>query len=106
MKKIPLSLVAAAGVVSAGVLAQPPAAPVDTVVDEYFGTKVEDPYRSLEDLENRDVQQWMRAQADWARQQLDAIPGRDQLLERILEWRIESGRGAWSGAAARAAARG
>ncbi len=61
----------------------PPLAPVKPVTDTYFGTVVNDPYRWLEQVDDPAVQQWMRAQADYARAVLDAIPGRDALLKRI-----------------------
>jgi prolyl oligopeptidase len=54
-------------------------------VDEYHGTKVADPYRYFENLSDPEVQAWFRGQAEYARRQLDAIPGRKKLLERIAE---------------------
>ncbi len=36
-------------------VAGPPVAPVRPVEDEYFATKVEDPYRHMEDLKNPEV---------------------------------------------------
>jgi prolyl oligopeptidase len=63
---------------------EPPApAPVKPVTDTYFGTVVNDPYRWLEQVDDPAVRQWMRAQGDYARAVLDAIPGRDALLKRI-----------------------
>ena len=64
---------------------QPPVAPVRPVVDEYYGTKVTDPYRWMEDMQNPELLTWMKAQADYARQTLDAIPGRKRLLDQHLE---------------------
>jgi prolyl oligopeptidase len=64
--------------------AQSPAvAPVRPVTDVYFGTRVVDNYRYMENLADPEVQRWMRAQAGHARAQLDAIPGRQALLARI-----------------------
>jgi prolyl oligopeptidase len=74
---------AAAGLASAQAPSQPPVAPVRPVVDDYFGTKVTDDYRYLEDLGNPEVKAWMKGQADYTRARLDAIPGRAKLLERI-----------------------
>lgn len=62
-----------------------PAAPVRPVVDEYFGTKVEDPYRYMEDLKNPEVAAWMKAQNDFTRAALARIPGRAELLARIKQ---------------------
>ena len=67
---------------SAAVL-PPPVAPVRPVIDDYFGTKVTDPYRYMEDLESDEVQQWLRLQNDYARAILAKIPGRQALLDRI-----------------------
>ncbi len=61
----------------------PPVAPVHPVTDTYFGTPVVDPYRDFENLKDPAVQGWMKAQADYTRGVLDAIPGRDALLARI-----------------------
>jgi prolyl oligopeptidase len=66
-----------------GVAVAQPVAPIRPVTDDYFGTKVVDDYRYMEDLHDPEVQAWMRAQADYARAKLDAIPGRKALLERI-----------------------
>ena len=63
--------------------AQPPVAPVRPVTDDYFGTKVVDNYRYFENLKDPEVQQWMKAQADYARATLDALPGYGALFKRI-----------------------
>jgi prolyl oligopeptidase len=60
-----------------------PVAPVLPVTNDYFGTQVIDNYRYMEDLDNAQVKAWMKAQADYTREKLDAIPGRGPLLERI-----------------------
>src|SRR5471032_1674544 len=61
----------------------PPVAPVRPVTDTYFGTPVVDRYRYMENLKDRDVQSWMKAQATYARKVLDSIPGRTPLAQRI-----------------------
>jgi prolyl oligopeptidase len=63
----------------------PPVAPVRPVTDDYFGTKVADPYRYMENLKDPEVQAWMKAQNDYTRAVLARIPGRQQLLARIRE---------------------
>jgi prolyl oligopeptidase len=63
----------------------PPVAPVKPVVDDYFGTKVEDPYRYMENLHDPSVASWFEAQNDYTRATLKKIPGRAQLLARIRE---------------------
>jgi prolyl oligopeptidase len=68
------------------VLAQTqPVAPVRPVVDEYFGTEVTDPYRYMEMLEDPEVQEWMKAQADYTEHILSLIPGRDEVFNRMIE---------------------
>ena len=62
---------------------KPPIAPVREVMDDYFGTKVSDPYRWLENTKDPEVTAWMKAQNDYARKILASIPGRDQLRDRI-----------------------
>lgn len=60
-----------------------PKTPVRDVTEDYFGTKVTDPYRWLENISNPDVISWMKQENDYTRQILATIPGRDQLLKRI-----------------------
>jgi prolyl oligopeptidase len=62
---------------------RPPVAPVRPVVDDYFGTKVADPYRYMENLNDPEVAAWMRAQNAYTRGVLAHIRGRDELLVRI-----------------------
>ncbi|HEX4583374.1 MAG TPA: prolyl oligopeptidase family serine peptidase [Burkholderiaceae bacterium] len=63
----------------------PPAAPIQPVTDDYFGTAVVDNYRYLENLKDPQVQAWMKAQADYTRAALDSLPGRQALLDRVHE---------------------
>jgi Prolyl oligopeptidase, N-terminal beta-propeller domain len=44
-----------------------PNAPVREVTDDYFGTKVSDPYRWLENTKDPEVIAWMKAQNDYTR---------------------------------------
>ncbi|MGZ5249050.1 MAG: prolyl oligopeptidase family serine peptidase [Caldimonas sp.] len=50
---------------------------------DYFGTKIVDNYRYMEDLGNAEVKAWMKAQADYTHRKLDAIPAHKPLLDRI-----------------------
>jgi len=61
----------------------PPPAPIRPVSATHFGTRVEDPYRYLENLADPEVSAWMKAQSDYAREVLDRIPGRSTLLKRM-----------------------
>jgi prolyl oligopeptidase len=63
----------------------PPVAPVKVVVDDYFGTKVDDPYRYMENIKDPEVEAWFRGQNDYTRATLAKIPGRAKLLARIRE---------------------
>lgn len=63
----------------------PPVAEVRPVTDDYFGTKVVDPYRYFENLSDPEVKAWMKAQADYTQARLEAIPGRAALLKQIHE---------------------
>lgn len=68
-----------------GTALKQPVAPVRTVTDDYYGTKVVDLYRYMENLKDPAVQEWMKSQNEYARAQLARIPGREKLLERIRE---------------------
>lgn len=67
-----------------------PVAPVRNVVDEHWGVKVNDPYRYMENLNDPEVQAWIKAQADHTAEVLKTIPGRESLLKRIQE--LDAGR--------------
>lgn len=60
-----------------------PTTPIHEVTENYFGTKVRDPYRWLENTTDAQVVAWMKAQNDFTRATLANIPGRDQLMTRI-----------------------
>ncbi|MDP2317587.1 MAG: prolyl oligopeptidase family serine peptidase [Pseudomonadota bacterium] len=55
------------------------------VVEDLGGTLVADPYRWLEDETSPEVQAWMKAQDDYARDALRGLPGRDALAARFRE---------------------
>lgn len=61
----------------------PPLAPVHPVTDVYYGTKIVDPYRYMENLKDPLVQAWIKDQNAYTRAALDRIPGRAELLARI-----------------------
>ena len=64
---------------------KPPDTPTHAVTDEYFGTKIVDSYRWLENLKSPEVSAWMKAQNDYTRSVLDRIPGREKLRARIAQ---------------------
>ena len=55
------------------------------VVDEYFGTEVEDPYRWLEDDNSPQTKAWVEAQNEVTFAYLDRIPFRDEIEKRMTE---------------------
>lgn len=63
----------------------PPPLPAKNVVDVYWNTPVDDPYRVLEDTKDPAVQSWMKSQADATAAILSKLPLRDVLLARIVE---------------------
>ncbi len=65
---------------------KPPLAPVNPVEDVYFGKKVVDPYRYMENMKDASVATWMKAQSDYARGVLNSIPGRQALIEKRKEF--------------------
>jgi len=60
----------------------PPTKTVDAS-DTYFGKTYNDPYRWLENLKDKDVEAWFKAQAELTDGLLAKIPGRDALAQ---EW--------------------
>jgi prolyl oligopeptidase len=83
---LPLLLISAPLLAQAPPLTPPPATPVRPVVDDYFGVKVTDPYRYLENLSNPEVQTWFKAQADYADKYLTALPTRAQFAKDITKY--------------------
>ena len=63
----------------------PLVAPVRPVTDVYYGTKVVDPYRYMENLKDPQVDAWLRDQNAYTRAVLAKIPGHAALLARIKE---------------------
>ena len=55
------------------------------ISDDYFGIKVADPYRWLEDGNSPEVQHWLTAENKLTRSYLDALPGREALRKRFSE---------------------
>lgn len=85
MTKVFTCLVFLAFTASTNAQTVPPKARVDNVTDEYFGVKVTDPYRWMEDLKSEESQKWVKAQADYAQNYLERLPMRDEILKRINE---------------------
>lgn len=70
-------------------LVYPPAMRGDHV-DVYHGVRVADPYRWMEDIDSPATRAWVAAEARLSRDFLDAIPGRQAILEDLTRsWNYE-----------------
>ena len=65
-------------------LTYPPAHTVDQV-DDYFGTKVPDPYRWMEDVDSPDLKTWIDAENALTQGYLARIPGREKMHRRLMD---------------------
>ena len=54
-------------------------------VDDYFGTRVPDPYRWMEDLNSPELAQWIRDENAVTFKYLESLPEREPLKRRITE---------------------
>ena len=80
--------------VSACVFAEPLSYPAtrqdDSVIDDYHGTKVADPYRWLEDDNSEETKAWVKAQNEVTSGFLKAIPQRAKIRARLEKaWNYE-----------------
>ncbi|GAA4322805.1 prolyl oligopeptidase family serine peptidase [Pontixanthobacter gangjinensis] len=66
-------------------IVKPEKAEPEKVVDDYHGIKVEDPYRYMENLDDPEVINWMKANTNYAEAVLDAIPGKQEMIKKIKE---------------------
>jgi prolyl oligopeptidase len=70
--------------VGAGPLnAGPPKTEVRPLEESYFGTKVVDQYRWLEDSSSAETQKWVAAEMAYTRAVLDPLPGREAIHARL-----------------------
>ena len=89
MRILPMALALTTALSAQTPLAYPPTRKA-TVVDDFFGTKVADPYRWLEDDNSAETQAWVAAQNKVTDAYLGQIPVRDQLRERMTRlWDFE-----------------
>jgi prolyl oligopeptidase len=62
----------------------------DAVSEDFFGTKVADPYRWLEDPNSAETKAWVTAQNKVTFDHLDKIPFRQKVTDRLTElWNFE-----------------
>ncbi|MGC4012971.1 MAG: prolyl oligopeptidase family serine peptidase [Luteolibacter sp.] len=67
-----------------------PAARKETVTDDYHGTKVDDPYRWLEDDNAADTKAWVQEENKITHDFLNGIPRRESIRERLRNlWNYE-----------------
>ncbi len=83
MKSVLAAAFVSASVASGQQLAYPVPHTVDQV-DDYFGTKVADLYRWMENVDSAEVKQWVDAENTLTRSYLDPIPGRDAIKSRLM----------------------
>jgi prolyl oligopeptidase len=80
-------------------LPAPPVAPVKTVVDDYHGVKVEDPYQWLEDAKSPEMRAWINAENQYTQKYLSQVKIRPEIvkqltaLERVDEYSVPTVRG-------------
>lgn len=69
---------------------QAPSINSQPVTENYYGMELVDDYRNLENLQDTNVVNWMKAQAEYARDYLDNIPGRQGLIDKMVEFDARS----------------
>ncbi|HRP89477.1 MAG TPA: prolyl oligopeptidase family serine peptidase [Edaphocola sp.] len=59
-------------------------------VDNYFGTKIEDPYRWLENDTSKKTEAWVKAETSFTNNYLTKIPYRKTIIDRLTQlWNYE-----------------
>jgi prolyl oligopeptidase len=69
----------------AGQVVGPPVAEVRPLDETFYGTKVVDKYRWLEDSTSPDTRKWVAAENAYTRSVLDPLPGREAIHTRLRE---------------------
>lgn len=88
MKYATLALMSFATLLSNNLMAQKITYPhTETInhTDEYFGKKINDPYRWLEDDTSKKTEAWVKEQNAVTNQYLSSIPYRDKIKKRLTE---------------------
>lgn len=57
----------------------------DSIYDEYFGVKVHDPYRWLEDDNSPETEEWVKTQNELTFSYLERIPYRQKIRDRLTK---------------------
>ncbi len=66
-------------------LAAPPPTQAEPITETLHGLEITDPYRWLEDQNSPRTRAWIEQQTAYTRAYLNAIPGREQIKERVTE---------------------
>src|SRR5947208_2751427 len=67
-----------------------PPAPKTDQVDDYHGTKIADPYRSLEDADAVSTQKWVEQENELTFAWLGKVPGREAIRTQLTSlWNYE-----------------
>ena len=88
MKYATLALMSFATILSNNLMAQKITYPHTEAIphtDEYFGKKINDPYRWLEDDTSKKTEAWVKEQNAVTNQYLSSIPYRDRIKKRLTE---------------------
>lgn len=62
-----------------------PRTPRGDVHDDYHGTRIEDPYRWLEDLDSNATGEWVKEQTEFSRSVFEHLPSRQTVQSRLSE---------------------
>ncbi|WP_263368004.1 prolyl oligopeptidase family serine peptidase [Edaphobacter bradus] len=68
-----------------GTLLNYPKAHTVEQVDDYFGTKVHDPYRWMENVDSPEVKSWVEEENTLTQSWLNQVPGREAMHRRMME---------------------
>ena len=89
MRILPMALILGTALTAQAPFPHPPTRKGD-VVDDYFGTKVADPYRWLEDDHSDETNAWVEAQNKVSFGYLASIPERRRIQDRLTRlWNFE-----------------
>src|SRR5260370_40559656 len=66
-------------------LVAPPPTPAEPVTETLHGVEITHPYRWLEDQNSPRTRAWIEEQTAYTRAYFDAIPGREQIRDRVRE---------------------
>ena len=80
-----LFMIAAMGPALIGATWKYPEAKKSDQTDDYFGTKIADPYRALEELDSPETKAWVQAENELTDSVVGAMPERAAVRHRLTE---------------------